>query len=250
MKSNQTSTRSPQPRQQFLEWYHSPGSGQLLQTIETTYLLTSPKLTYNQKILQVGRLGTENQYIEDDFRANFTLVDFEDSSPAAAYARIRSEPVSLPIATDSIDVLVLPHVLEFEDNPHQVLSESCRVLRPEGQMIVLGFNPWSLQALGRNLLFRNDFSMRSRIGCYRLLDWLTLLKFEAEFAAGFGLSSSQTVFRPDTLLTRSLAHLATSYAVRAIKRTYTFIPIKPVWVRAPGLIPGRVIDNPLMRKYR
>ncbi|MBS1212921.1 MAG: methyltransferase type 11 [Proteobacteria bacterium] len=92
--------------------------------------------------------------------------------------------------------------------------------------------------------------MKSRIGCYRLMDWLSLLKFEAEFSAGFGLSSSQTVFRPDTLLTRSLAHLATSYAVRAVKRTYTLIPIKPAWIKAPGLMPGRVIDTPLMRKCR
>lgn len=248
MKANQTLASSPHPRQQFLDWYHTEGAGQLLQTIERTYLLNSAKLTYNQKILQVGRLAKEGQYIDDDFLVNFTVVEIDDFCPSQDYASVRGDASVLPIATDSVDLLVLPHVLEFEDNPHQVLSEAGRVLKPEGHMIVLGFNPWSPKTIGRNLLFRNEFNLKSRIGCYRLMDWLNLLKFEAEFSAGFGLSSSQTVFRPDTLLTRSLAHLAISYAVRAIKRTYTFIPIKPVWVRAPGLIPGQVIDTPLMRK--
>jgi len=250
MKSFQTRAPSLQPRQQFLEWYHSSTAGHLLQTIEATYLLNTIKLTYNQKILQVGSLGSEDRYIGDEFHGNFALIDLDGNRYAGNYSSISAYPAELPVAGESIDVLVLPHLLEFEDNPHQALREAERVLKPEGQVVVLGFNPWSLQALSGSLLSRKDFDMKSRIGCYRLMDWLSLLKFEAEFSAGFGLSSSQTVFRPDTLLTRSLAHLATSYAVRAVKRTYTLIPIKPAWIKAPGLMPGRVIDTPLMRKCR
>lgn len=249
MNLKQTLVTPAPSRQQFLEWYHAQGPGQLLQSIETTYLLTSAKLTYNQKILQVGWLGTETCYIDSDFRSNFAIVDIDGSAGTSAKASLlRGDAAQLPIPTESIDILVLPHVLEFEDNPHQVLSEAVRVLKPEGQMIVLGINPWSPKALAKQMTFRHDFSLKNRIGCYRLMDWLKLLKMEAEFSAGFGLSSSQTVFRPDSLLTRSLAHLATSYAVKAIKRTYTLIPIRSVWVRSPGLLPGQVIDTPLMRK--
>jgi len=60
----------------------------------------------------------------------------------------------LPFASQSIDLLVLPHALEFADDPHHVLREVERVLMPEGQLVISGFNPISLwglrQAVGRS----------------------------------------------------------------------------------------------------
>lgn len=50
----------------------------------------------------------------------------------------------LPFASASIDLVVLPHVLEFAEEPHQILREVERVLIPEGQVIICGFNPVSL----------------------------------------------------------------------------------------------------------
>ena len=59
----------------------------------------------------------------------------------------------LPFATQSLDLVVLPHVLEFANEPHQILREVERVLIPEGQVIVCGFNPISMwgvrQGVGR-----------------------------------------------------------------------------------------------------
>ena len=59
----------------------------------------------------------------------------------------------LPFDSQSLDLVVLPHVLEFAAEPHQVLREVERVLIPEGRVIVCGFNPASLwgvrQGLGR-----------------------------------------------------------------------------------------------------
>ena len=52
--------------------------------------------------------------------------------------------VALPFASQSIDLVVLPHALEFSDDPHQILREVERVLIPEGQVIICGFNPASL----------------------------------------------------------------------------------------------------------
>ena len=59
----------------------------------------------------------------------------------------------LPFATQSLDLVVMPHVLEFSAEPHQVLREVERVLIPEGQVIICGFNPISMwgarQSAGR-----------------------------------------------------------------------------------------------------
>src|SRR5690554_1708857 len=59
-------------------------------------------------------------------------------------AVIVADPENLPFDTQSIDLLVLPHVLECSSNPHQVLREAERVLMPEGRVVISGFNPWSL----------------------------------------------------------------------------------------------------------
>ena len=47
----------------------------------------------------------------------------------------------LPLASQSMDLVVMPHVLEFSKDPHQILREAERVLMPEGQIIIAGFNP-------------------------------------------------------------------------------------------------------------
>ena len=57
----------------------------------------------------------------------------------------------LPFASQSLDLVVQPHVLEFAAEPHQVLREVERVLIPEGQLIICGFNPASLWGLRQSV---------------------------------------------------------------------------------------------------
>lgn len=88
----------------------------------------------------------------------------------------------LPFATHSIDLVVMPHVLEFTEEPHQVLREVDRVLVPEGQIVLTGFNPVSLWGL-RQLIARlgmTPFLPREGqfISLPRIKDWMKLLSFE------------------------------------------------------------------------
>lgn len=85
----------------------------------------------------------------------------------------------LPFASDSMDLLLLPHVLEFAEYPHEILREVERVLRPEGSLIISGFNPLSLWGLRRTLGCKQGYPWRGRfITLLRLKDWLALLGFE------------------------------------------------------------------------
>jgi SAM-dependent methyltransferase len=61
----------------------------------------------------------------------------------------------LPFTNGSADVMLLPHVLEFASAPQTVLAESWRVLADDGQLIIIGFNPWSLWGLWRLLSPKN-----------------------------------------------------------------------------------------------
>ena len=121
----------------------------------------------------------------DFLRANRMPFRFTcDSSGAAG---VRSNPHYLPFASSSLDLVVLPHMLEFAANPHQVLREVERVLVPEGQVVIAGFNPYSLWGIKRRLASPHaGFPWRGQyLGVRRLKDWLTLLGFEAQ-AGCFG----------------------------------------------------------------
>ena len=95
-------------------------------------------------------------------------------------------PEELPFDGQSLDLVVMPHALEFASDPHQVLREVDRVLRPEGRLIVTGFNPVSLWG-ARQIALRpvlRPFLPRDGhfIGVPRLRDWCKLLGFEADRA--------------------------------------------------------------------
>lgn len=96
---------------------------------------------------------------------------------------------ALPFAANSLDLVVLPHALEFNADPHTTLREVERVLVPEGRVIICGLNPVSLWGLchRRAHLYRR-FGLGEMylpeasdlIGYWRLRDWLRLLSFEVE----------------------------------------------------------------------
>lgn len=98
---------------------------------------------------------------------------------------------ALPFPADSIDLVVMPHSLEFAHDPHQVLREVARVLRPEGRVVITGFNPaslWGLRQrlsrvrLGIGLGHGDPYLPREGdfIGYWRLRDWLRLLGLQIE----------------------------------------------------------------------
>ncbi len=118
---------------------------------------------------------------------------------------------ALPFPSQSLDLVLLPHTLELTRDPHDTLREVERVLRPEGRLVIVGFNPASLwglrqsagrlrQRLGGNApLYLPDAG--DLIGYGRVRDWLRLLGFEVE-RGRFGL------WRPPLRSERGLARMA------------------------------------------
>ncbi len=47
-------------------------------------------------------------------------------------------------ADESVDMLLMPHTLECSGFPLGALAEAYRVLKPEGRVVLTGFNPYSL----------------------------------------------------------------------------------------------------------
>jgi SAM-dependent methyltransferase len=104
-------------------------------------------------------------------------------------AALFTEFSALPFPEASLDLVVLPHTLELNTDPHATLREVERVLVPEGRVVICGLNPASLwglrqrrahllQRLGVGELYLPDSG--EFIGYWRLRDWLRLLSFEVE----------------------------------------------------------------------
>lgn len=92
---------------------------------------------------------------------------------------VHCDPGQLPFMTASIDLLQLPHVLEFSENPHQTLREAERVLVPEGHIMISGFNPISIWGLKRLAAGREGYPWDGNfLPLLRIKDWLALLGFE------------------------------------------------------------------------
>lgn len=115
------------------------------------------------------------------FCASDRLLDLGQTS-GETQVSVVTDFEELPFVSQSIDLVVMPHVLEFADEPHQVLREVDRVLVAEGHVVITGFNPASLWGARQSLarLGATPFLPRAGqfIGLPRIKDWLKLLSFE------------------------------------------------------------------------
>lgn len=95
-------------------------------------------------------------------------------------AQLQTDFDCLAIANQSVDLVLMPHILEFSSSPHQILREVERVLIPEGHVLITGFNPLSLWGTYHALQRRRDeYPWCGKfISLLRLKDWLALLGFE------------------------------------------------------------------------
>jgi len=159
------------------------------------------------------------------------------------------ETQALPLASQSMDLVLLPHVLEFSAQPHAILREAERVLRPEGQIVITGFNPLSLWGLRRALPsaqsqmpFQGQF-----IGLHRLKDWLTLLGLElngGRFGCYAPPFANATWLRRAAFMEKAgdrwCPIAGAVYAVRAIKRVVGARMVTPAWRQRRAAAPGLV----------
>ena len=157
------------------EWLETP-LGDYLLVRERNFFDAEVVDTFGFRALQLGLPG------HDFLRAN--RMPYKSVLGPEGPVGIRGDICELPVASSSIDLVVLPHTLEFSANPHQVLREVQRILMPEGHIVLSGFNPWSLWGATRWL--RRDVTDFPWCGQFislaRIKDWMALLNFE--LAAG------------------------------------------------------------------
>ena len=163
------------------------------------------------------------------------------------------QPHLLPIASDSVDLVILHHTLDVSPHPHQVLREASRVLRSGGHVVVVGFNPYSLWGFMRLIARRRKLPWAGRfLSGSRLEDWCSLLDLSARrmeyrlfgsFLRG-GSAEAKAVAEGKPGLLERLARrlklpLGGFYVCVSQKQVGSMIPLKTAWrpkVRASAAV--------------
>jgi len=236
------------------KWFvQSPGRSLL--AVESHALRAIWPSLFSKIALQLGCTGPVDLLDACNTQVRIVL-DMPDVS-GAKLVRVHGFPEQLPFESRSVDIMLLPHTLEFADDPHQVLREVSRVLTPEGHVVILGFNPFSLWGLWRLLRRRKKSAPWDGhfLQLARIKDWLKLLDFEV----GHG---KMLYYRPPLANETSMDRLrflekagdrwwplaGAVYLLVAKKREIGMTPLRPEWRTAKAF--GQAVARPALRVIR
>lgn len=169
MNDAATSNRDAQSVGSLADWFDS-SLGRYTLGCEREWLDSITPDIFGFNAIQLG-------LPEIDLLRESRIVHRHTVAPTGA-ARVMAQFHELPFEAQSIDLCVLPHTLDFTERPHEILREIDRVVRPEGRILIIGFNPWSLYGL-RRLWSQDAVPWNGHfVSLVRMRDWLQLLGFE------------------------------------------------------------------------
>lgn len=234
------------PLSRLEDWYRSP-LGVEVAARETACVAAMLGDLFGYYLVQVGVSERFREVLATSRIRHRILMPCRAPSGQAGL-EVVGDPTRLPLTSDGVDALLLPHTLDFAPDPRLVLREAERVLIPEGRVLVVGFNAmstWGLRGLLHGRGGRVPWCGRF-LTPYRVEDWLSLLGFNVELC-------EQIIFRPpyrrawhprlsflDSLGRRLWPGLGGVYVIRAVKRVSTLTPLKPTWAARRALLPGAI----------
>jgi len=102
-----------EPHAARMAWWSSP-LGSALIAAESQLLAEALDDVFGWELLQIGGWGAGRELLAGARTRNQAIV----ASPGlSSSADIRARPTQLPITSDSIDAVLLPHILEFATDP-------------------------------------------------------------------------------------------------------------------------------------
>jgi SAM-dependent methyltransferase len=218
---------------ELAEWLASP-AGQRLRQAEQTVAAEPLRRVFGCQLLQVGAWGGADEFIGMAGTAR-RAVCAEKYAPGVGFV---ADDWQLPVASHSVDAVLLPHTLERAGDPHQLLRECERVLTGGGRLIVLGFNPWSLLGL-RRLLTRGAWppGVDQLYSERRLRDWLSLLNFDIASRERYFPAVAESGGRMRRRAHRLPGYYG-GYLLVAVKRVHAVTPLRRIWQRPERMPAG------------
>ncbi|HLQ86786.1 MAG TPA: methyltransferase domain-containing protein [Salinisphaeraceae bacterium] len=225
---------------QLRDWLAGPRTRLLMQREQALLRPQLAQLT-GYRLLQVGTWG----YGPELLRHAGTLCQWRLAQWPGAHDDACFDGMNLPIASGSIDALLLAHSLELAAEPHHLLRECERVLSDRGQLILVGFNARSVWALAQRLPGHKQGRYVRSAQLFvprRACDWLRLLGLEPELLVRYGVGfplyrKTHSVTAPrQRRRPAGISSLAQAYIVVARKRV---VPLTRLHWRKTKAAKGR-----------
>ncbi len=150
--------------------------GQRLYAAELEVIARNVFKVPGYRVAQLGVSPTHKLITNLPHKHQITLAPMIDANAACV-----CEFHSLPLPTNTLDAILLHHVLDYSPEPHKVLSETARVVSAGGYIILVAYNPFSIFGLGKWLigsLSRQPEWRHNSLRKGRLIDWLQLVGFQ------------------------------------------------------------------------
>ncbi len=222
------------------DWLNTPlGAALLLQEARLVEEVLDG--IFGEHCVQLGLWGEKRSFLRFTRTQRCALIAETATGEPSAIAELHR----LPVETDSLDAVLLPHTLDYSDRPHAILREVDRVLRSNGHVVILGFKPgglWGLRRLvpGAGMPPGADQLISDR----RLRDWLQLLDMRIQTASRYFFhwplpgNKARASGKWERRGQAWWPELAACYMLTAQKRVRTLTPVRPLWRRQPKVVAG------------
>jgi SAM-dependent methyltransferase len=222
--------------QQLAEWLKTP-LGQAVLTAERECIKPFWEHIRGEHLLILGNFSQASLAEASTIKERTVLFPDVNIKFIGESSFVYAEHESLPIFPDSVDAILLPHTLGFGADSRQILREVETALRPDGHVIIVGFNPFSFWGL------RGLFSLRKKapwsgsfLTAARVKDWLKVLSFEV-------IHHEQILYRPPIAQNKIFSKLkflekfchnflpvfGGVYVLVAKKKVFGITPLRPKW---------------------
>ncbi len=228
---------TPEAYADMTAWFESP-LGQSLLAAERELVDSMLARRFGYHLLQLGCADLQ-LHEQSPMGHKFSFRPWQGGG--SGHAAI-ADMEAIPLASESVDLVLLHHALDFSEYQHQLLREAERVLIAGGYIVIVGFNPLSSWGLRNKLqFFRRKAPWHAcMLRTARLIDWLKLLDFQVE-QVRYGMYSlpvnSESVIRYSGLLDSVAAHLnwptGGIYAISARKQVLPLTPVQTRWRNLP-----------------
>ncbi|MGA8205722.1 MAG: methyltransferase domain-containing protein [Woeseiaceae bacterium] len=222
------------------QWLASP-LGEALLAAESRNVEEALDGIFGEECVQLGLWGGAQTFLRHARTQRKALIEQTAGEGVSAVGLLHR----LPLANDSVDCVLLPHVLDYSDRPHAILREVDRVLTAHGHLVILGFKTgglWGIRRLvpGAGLPPGADYLVSER----RLRDWLQLLDMQihgiTRYFFRWPLPGKRRKLTPrwEARGQRWWPEFAACYMLTAQKRVVPLTPVRPQWRHKTKVVGG------------
>lgn len=234
-KSHRDNLDTPGFSRAMHNWFQTPLGERLLDCEQSLLEHCLPR-RFGYHLLQIGCADLP-MFRSSPIGHKFSITHNGDNNRESPFSGIVAKGEAIPLTSESVDLVLLHHALDYSAYQHQLLREVSRVLIAGGHIVIIGFNPISSWGIRTRFPGRKKTPWQGRLlSTLRVTDWLKLLDFQVEqvrYGAYCLPINSPGVIRYSGLLDKLATRLnwptGGIFMISARKQVLPLTPIQTSW---------------------